>query len=263
MCVTRKIAFSAVFAVLAGAGAVGCSSLVNVLRDGVVRDERVTQVTFSGDSGDITTLVDAAVKGIDIRRRVLYPNRAPSIADTIQFAGGVVTLSTSCGEQCTVSNEVLVPVPGLKVTGRNDSGDLTLHGASDVDIEAGSGDVTVDGATGTVRVRAGSGDVKLTGIAGPATVTVGSGDVTGHDLRGTRTSIEVSSGDITLNLPGTGDVTALTGSGDIHVNVPDRTCRVVANAGSGDLNLEVNGELGSAHVLELRSGSGDISVRPA
>jgi DUF4097 and DUF4098 domain-containing protein YvlB len=170
------------------------------------------------------------IKGVDIQRGVRYLRQTPSSTDnTIQFAAGVVTLKTDGGNQCSASYVVRTPGTAIKVTGDNGSGNVKLAGVSDVDIEVGSGDVTVDGATGTVRVRTGSGNIELIEVAGAATVTTRSSDVTGKNLRGLTNTIDVSSGNITLDVPGTGDVKAATSSGDIEVRVPDHTCRIVAD----------------------------------
>ncbi len=225
--------------------------------------EAITEVNLDGGAGDITVITDSTVKGVDIRRRVRYLNGAPSIDDTIVFSGATVTLKTDCGSQCSASYEVRMPKPGLRVTGDNGSGDIRLTDVSDVDIKLGSGDVTIKAATGSVRVKAGSGDIDLKDIGGDVTISTGSGDVTAADLRGAKTAIEASSGDLSLRLPGTGDVRAVTGSGDVTIWVPDRCTRISITSGGGDQHLNVAPDLNSARLLEVRTGSGDVTVNPS
>jgi Putative adhesin len=259
---TRTIALAATLGLLTIGAAAGCTGIFNRLEDGVVRDGAFTGVSITGGSGDVTVATDPTVKGIDIRRTVRYLKNSPSIDDTITFTGAVVTLKTDCGSQCSASYQVRVPTAGLKVDGSNGSGNIRLQGVSDVDIELGSGDVTVDGASGTVRVKAGSGNVELADVAGPVTVNSGSGNMTGTNLRGANTTIDLSSGNVSLDVPGTGDVKAVTSSGDIDVLVPDHACRVTADSSSGDLSIQVSTDTASTHLIDLRTGSGNVTVKP-
>ena len=65
----------------------------------------------------------------------------------MSVSGATLTVNTDCGNRCTASYEVHV-AKGVRVTGNNDSGNVTLSGVSDVDIRVDSGDLEVDGATG-------------------------------------------------------------------------------------------------------------------
>jgi DUF4097 and DUF4098 domain-containing protein YvlB len=101
--------------------------------------------------------------------------------------------------------------------------------------------------------------VTLVDIGGSVVVIATSGDISGRDLRGSG-DIEATSGNITLDLPGTGDVKAHATSGDIDVTVPNATCRVTAHTSSGDTDVKVDN--GTAHTLDLSTGSGNIKVLP-
>jgi hypothetical protein len=259
---TRSIALATAFGVLTIGGAAGCTGVFNRLEDGMVRDVAVTGVTLAGGGGDLTVSTDPTVKGVDIRRSVRYLKKSPSINDTVSFSGGVVTLKTDCGSQCEASYVVRVPAGGVKVTGSNGSGNVHLTDVSDVDIELGSGDATIDRVSGSVKVQVGSGNVKLADIAGTVTVSSGSGDMTGSDLRGATTSIDLSSGNIDLDVPGTGDVKAVTSSGDIDLLVPNNTCRINVHSDSGDQTVEVAPDAASSRVIDLRTGSGNVTVKP-
>jgi hypothetical protein len=248
--------------VLTIAGAAGCNQIFNRIEDGVVRGEAVAEVNIDGGSGDIAVVTDTTVKGVDIRRSVHYLDRAPSTDDTIVFNGGKVTLKTDCGPQCSASYEVRTPAAGVKVTGDNGSGNTRLTDVSDVDLQVGSGNITVERATGSVRLKTGSGDIELKNVGGNVTLNTGSGNVTGDDLRGATTAIEVSSGNVSLHLPGTGDVRAVTGSGNIEIWVPDRSARISVNSSTGNHNVNVTADPNSPRLLELRTGSGDVTVSP-
>jgi hypothetical protein len=204
-------------------GLTGCDAMFNVRSDGVVSEEAVTELRFSGGSGDVTVLRDETVKGIDIRRRARYADQSPS--ESIRISGGVAVLDSDCGHQCTASYEVRVPRP-LRIRGETGSGDVDLRSGSDVGVHLGSGDVSIVDATGQVVVETGSGD-------------------------------------ITLDLPGTANVSARAGSGDIEVRIPDGTCRVSADTSSGDRTVRVSDGPAGSPELRLHTGSGDITVLPS
>jgi len=254
-----RVAILAVLGTLTLAGAAACGLETNRLEDGEQLPDRISEVRISGGSGDVTLRADDAVSGVDIRRSVRYVREVPG--KTTRVEQGVLHLSTECGNQCSVSYEVRMP-GGVKVTGENGSGAIEVRGVSDVDIRVGSGDIRISDASGAVTARTGSGRIELTNIAGDTTATTSSGDVDGRDLRGARTTIEVASGRITLDLPGTGNVTARANSGSIEVSMPERCCRVTAEAGSGSEKVEVATNPDSPNALDLHTDSGDITVRP-
>src|SRR5688572_29230053 len=156
-----------VAALLGGTAALsGCDVAWNYLEDGLIRDDRVTEVRISGGSGDLVVIRDDAVKGIDIRRKARYREVEPH--DSMKVEGGIAQLSSDCGPICSASYEVRVPYGerGVKVTGSVDSGDVRLTSVSDVDIKLDSGDIEINGASGAVAVEADSGSITLTDIAG-------------------------------------------------------------------------------------------------
>jgi hypothetical protein len=58
-------------------------------------------------------------------------------------------------------------------------------------------------------------------------------------------------------------VTARADSGRVTVTVPDNCCRVDASAGSGNEEVRVREDPASDFLVTIRTGSGDIVVRPA
>jgi hypothetical protein len=243
------------------AGVTGCHGVLNRLEDGLDHADPITEVTIDGGGGDVTVSTDPTVSGVEVRRSVQYLTNAPSKEDTITFNGGVLKLKTDCGTNCSASYVVRTGTKGVKVTGDNGSGDLHFSDVSDVDIKVGSGNVDIRNATGSVRLRAGSGDVDLSDIDGAVSVNTGSGNITGDDLRGSDTVLDVSSGDITLHVPGTGNVKATTGSGNVEIWVPDNTSRVKVDTGSGDESIDVAQQPTSAYLIDVHTGSGDVKVR--
>jgi hypothetical protein len=246
---------------LLGAAA-ACTPLeFDTLTDGATQDQPITEVRISGGSGDVSVVADGSVKGVNLIRTVRYRGAKPG--STYHFDGGVLYLDTACGNFCGVSYEVRVPPrgtgPGVAVSGTNSSGNITVRGEGAVDISLSSGDVEITDIDGSVKAKTSSGNMTLVDIGGSVVVTATSGDISGRDLRGSG-DIEATSGNITLELPGTADVTAHATSGDIDVRVPDGTCQVKTHTGSGDSEVKVAN--GTAHVLDLSTGSGNITVKP-
>jgi hypothetical protein len=235
----------------------------NTLTDGATKDQPLTEVHISGGSGDVKVVTDSTVKGVNLIRTVRYHGNPPG--DTYHFNGTVLSVDTACGDFCSASYEVRVPPrgtgPGVTVTGNNSSGNITLHGAGRIDVSTSSGDLDIADTDGPVTAGTKSGNVTLSDIGGNLVVNVTSGDVDGRDLRGATSQIKVTSGNVTLNLPGTGDVTAHATSGDINVTVPNGTCQVHAKSTSGDTTVNVS--TGTAHLLDVTTTSGNITVKPA
>jgi hypothetical protein len=244
-------------------GTAACTPLdFDTLTDGATQDQPITEVRISGGSGDVTVQADSSVKGVNLIRTVRYRGAKPGA--TYHFDGGVLSIDTACGSLCGASYVVRVPPrgsgAGVAVSGSNSSGNITVHSEGTVDVSVSSGDIEVTDIDGGVKAKTSSGNVTLVDIGGPVVVSVTSGDITGRNLHGATSDIRSTSGNVTLDLPGTGDVTAHATSGDINVTVPDGTCRVHADAASGDTEVKVAG--GTAHLLDVTTGSGNITVNP-
>jgi hypothetical protein len=256
--------------------AAGCGLVWNTLSDGLVQDDPVTEVHITGGSGDVTVIGDSTT-GVDVRRTVRYVGDTRPV-QTMSVTGGVLSVNTGCGPRCSASYEVHVS-KGIKVTGKNDSGRVSARGVSDVDIEVDSGDIEVDSATGSVsakadsgRVRvtdvggsvtlaADSGDVEITGVSGKVSVTVGSGRIEATNLSGDATVVDTDSGDITVGLRTAGNLTVHAGSGRVSVTAPEHCCRLEVSAGSGHEDIRIQQNPTSSYLLNVRTGSGDITVK--
>jgi len=101
-----------------------------------------------------------------------------------------------------------------------------------LDIEDGSGDISIRGMHGSVLVDDASGDLFLSG-AGSATIKDGSGNLVVENVEGA-VFIEDGSGNIEVRQVG-GEVTIQDGSGDISVITAGGLN--LLNSGSGSLNL--------------------------
>jgi Putative adhesin len=153
-----------------------------------------------------------------------------------------------------------VSVEGIRgpVRVTSGSGDMKLHSLqSDVTLKTGSGDVSLEEVSGgRVEVQTGSGDVKLRDLRCAMQVRTGSGDISAEGELTGDWSLQAGSGGISVQLTSeTGfDLDAHTSSGEIHTGLP---ISVEGSIGHGELHGKVKG--GGAR-LQLRTGSGDITI---
>jgi hypothetical protein len=237
-------------------GLTGCGQLSERRLDFARTEEvKITEIVVEPGSGEVVVRT-APVSNVQVKRVVRYRGDEPGA--TYRIEGTTLIVDTDCGRRCSVSYDISAP-EGVAVRGSNGSGDMTLTGVSRADVSVGSGSILVTGATGTVRAQTGSGDVTVTDAAGAVSMRTGSGTVVGRGLGGDVTA-QTGSGDITLALSTPHSVWAQASSGSVDLSVPAGSYRVKSDTGSGDRDIGVSDDPSSPIVLELRTGSGDISV---
>lgn len=178
---------------------------------------------------------------LQIGRTSVRFGHTASVTTSIKVpAGARLDLDGKTGD-ITISGE-----PGA-IRARTTSGDLTMESCSGGEISTGSGEVSLDDATGELRIKTGSGEIRVESLAGTGELTSGSGD------------IEV--GCLT-----SGSITARTGSADITIGAKKSLpLWHDASTATGDLEIQLTprGEPspGQPH-LEIRasSGSGDVTL---
>ncbi|MEU4422820.1 DUF4097 family beta strand repeat-containing protein [Actinoplanes sp. NPDC024001] len=217
---------------------------------------KITEIVLTGGHGDVLVHGNASATETRIRR-VIRGDTDPKAS--YQRSGGVLTLNTDCGPDCSVSYEITAPA-GVAVRGELTAGDLTLAGTGPVDLELTSGDVMVERATGAVKVKATSGDVTVIGGTG-VTVDTKSGDLMVDDVTGPLTA-RATSGDMTLRLAAPSSVTASLTSGDIDLMVPPGPYRVRTDIthGSDEQIVGIPNDPKATNVLDVRTTNGDVSI---
>ena len=217
---------------------------------------KTTAIELTGHSGGVSV----TALPISETRITRVVQRSTDPGQSYRFEGTVLHLDTSCGPDCTVSYQVDVP-SGVSVTGRLDSGDISLDGVTAADVAVNSGDIAIKGTTGTVKAMATSGTITASDTRGPVTLQATSGDLHGENLAGGPVDVRVTSGDVDLSLAVATSVRAETTSGDIRVEVPAGKYQVHASAGSGDTHIDgVADDPSATNVLNVRAGSGDVTV---
>jgi hypothetical protein len=191
----------------------------------------------------------------------------------ISVAGvdGAVSLTSGSGDVtahdiangltvATSSGDVALERVGGKLNVQTGSGDVRLADGHVVDatVQANSGDIELQGVANTIALNSGSGDIDVRDAHdGQLAIRANSGniDYTGSLARAANSSVETSSGDVTLRLPGDSSfiLEANTSSGDLE------NAFTLANGQRGRQSL--SGVAGAdGHTLKIATSSGDISI---
>ncbi|MBB4917978.1 DUF4097 family beta strand repeat-containing protein [Streptosporangium saharense] len=189
--------------------------------------EKVTKLNVRGESGDIS-VTEGSGSTVQVVEVARWNDEKPET--TRKVDGETLFVSYNCPssmDSCGVDYRIEIP-KGMPV-----------------DLEAGSGNIT------------------LTSLTGDITVTTGSGDITGKGLSGKKVFTEVGSGNAELGYTAVPDQVEMRGgSGDVTIHLPQGPYDVTAKAGSGDRTVSVPQDPNSSHKVVMSTGSGNIKVLP-
>lgn len=172
----------------------------------------------------------------------------------VEFTGGRLTVHSSKALPLrAVPLGVVVRAPqGSHVTVQAGAAEVTVTGpAGRLDVQTGTGDVTVDRADAAAKVHSGSGKLRLGPMLGGLRAKTGSGDIEVSSVGG-NTVLYTATGDVWLGAVQS-DVQVRTGSGDVTV-ADAASGRVQLGTGSGDVRVGVRP--GVTAEVDLASSSG-------
>lgn len=243
---------------VAAVAAAGCEELSNSRLDFTATEKvAITEIQVSGGSGSVTIRGDGQAGQVRINRIVRYQRDEPG--KTYRLAGTVLHIETDCGNRCSVDYDIQAPA-GVAVRGENGSGDMDLDDVAAVDVRVGSGSISVTDGSAEVSVRTGSGEITVDGATGGLNATAGSGSIDARRVAGGPVRLKTGSGEVALVMTKPGSVSAEASSGEVTVTVPPGRYRVRADTGSGNLDVRVPDDPAGEHLLELETGSGDITA---
>ena len=220
----RLAALAAGALVVAGAGTAVALSGDRRVEQRETITHPITALTVDGTGGDVTVRTGATAGTVEVVRRGSAPRGGGVVAGAAAWDNTTLVLRPDCRGGCDVDYQITVP-DGVVVDIQTGSGDIELNGSlGDVSLQTGSGDIDADVTTDSLTLRTGSGDAGLRLREAPD------------------------------------QVSATSGSGDLDIRVPrGEVYNIVPQTGSGDVDLNVmRGQ--SDHVIQVRTGSGDISV---
>ncbi|MET8991160.1 DUF4097 family beta strand repeat-containing protein [Nonomuraea wenchangensis] len=231
MTMKRTTLIAGVLGLTATAAGCGIAGPASQTRSSYEVPGDVTGLRVEVDSGTVE-LVGSDRRTVRVTERLSWRKNKPETRHEVR--DGTLNLAYECpdtfgagaiGVECEVSYRVEMP-KGVRVEVGSDSGDLTLSGLA-----------------GEVRVRSDSGAIQADGLAG--------GKVTATS----------DSGDMTLEFTGQPDaVTTETDSGHTVVRVPAGPYRVEAKTDSGDKRITAANDASAPRSIKVSSDSGDLEV---
>lgn len=198
------------------------------------------QLVAETEAGDLQIIGEKGREQIEVEARINF-DKPEHLELTLEAKGDAAVLiarnkeNVSFGYVNNASVDLVVRVPerfALKL--EDGSGDTRVEGLTgDVLVADGSGNLIVSGAN-QLNVEDGSGDVSISQIAGHATVDDGSGNLRISQIAGNLTLTD-GSGDIEISQV-QGTVRLEDGSGDIRV--AQAGALTVEDDGSGELSYQ-------------------------
>lgn len=274
----------ALLAVVAVATTMSISSCVRLVQESSTDDyttnDQITSVQIDTDGGNVRVRSVEGATATTIKRILYYGRGANKPNGPTHQVNGAALVLNGCGNGCEVSYEVAVPSKETTVKGDVGSGDLEVQNLASVEVTLGSGDATLRGIAGGVRIdngsgevngsdiggdvigKVGSGNLTLSGVAGSVTVVNSSGDIRAEKIDGD-VSAEAGSGDVVVELAKPHNVRANASSGNVTVTVPTAGYRVAVDTGSGEQKIAVDNDPSGQFELNLSAGSGDIVLTAA
>lgn len=270
---------TALVALLVGAVLTACG--IRIVRyafeDDQVVAEKFTSVRARTGSGNVSIRFQQGLTETKIHRKVGHAkdNRPSGVSHRVE---GTALVLDSCGNNCEIDYEVLVPSADITLLGDVGSGDLTAEGLASVEYKTGSGKITVRDIKGDVKATTGSGDFDATRIGGAVTADLGSGRISldavkgkmlvstsSGDIEGIALDNEVtavaSSGRVDLTFSSARSVSIDTGSGDVFVKLPGGPYKISGRLdGDLDRSITVPTDPTASLELKLNIGSGDLRV---
>jgi hypothetical protein len=169
----------------------------------------------------------------------------------------VLTEKFSRGNHSGSSTWKLEIPENVNVNINTGSGNISLdHLTADVKSNTGSGDIELTSLKGSFNSNTGSGNINANGIDGEIKLNTGSGDISLEEGSG-NFSLNVGSGNISLNRLN-GDFSVNAGSGDLRAKALSLTGDSKFNTGSGDAEVALADALN--HDISVNSGSGDATL---
>ena len=154
----------------------------------------------------------------------------------------------------SASLDLVIEVPqGINADVSDGSGDAKVLNVGSLDAKDGSGDFSVDGAAGAVRIVDGSGQLTIANVGGDVNVSDGSGEIDVRNVTGSFTVESDGSGSIYATDVRGSVIVESDGSGDIEVNKVGRDFKVDSK-GSG--SIDYASVTGQVDVPERHRGRG-------
>ncbi|WP_031184623.1 DUF4097 family beta strand repeat-containing protein [Streptomyces sp. NRRL F-5635] len=132
-----------------------------------------------------------------------------------------------------------------------------------VKVKDGDGSVRASGFRDALAIRTGDGSVHVTDATGPLELRTDDGSVRA-EVSSRQVRAHTGDGSVRLRLGAVPDrVESRTGDGSVTISLPRATYKVTTDTGDGSVDVSVPTDGASEHVVDARSGDGNITVRTA
>lgn len=208
-------------------------------------------------------LLRADVGDMDVR---LVPGSGPdaTLAGTVHYSliKPAVTFSVD-GSGATVDMRCPVPAGECSLNST-----LTVPRGTEVNLAAGMGDLTVDGAaTRAATLSTSTGDLTATDLSGTAVLRTDTGDISATGISAADVTARSDTGDITLTFTKPPrELRVHDAIGDISIVLPPGTATydIAASSSAGDTSVQPGlRDANSKNLIVATSSTGDISITTA
>ncbi len=207
----------------------------------------ITKVEINNTSGNVK------VKGVESGKVTVVADKkkfGESCTLTMNKTGEVLLIDVKksgfFGADCHVDFDIQAP-KSAALDVESGSGDLSVTGMQgDLVFVLGSGIVNVDAVVKKLNGKIGSGNITINGLTAGGQLTAGSGNIA-----------------ISYNLPPqNGELDIKSGSGNTEIKMP-RNSKLHASffAGSGQLTNEVGDTPQSPFKISMKTGSGNLHIK--
>jgi len=193
--------------------------------------EGIDKFKIDSGSGFLIVTGHSSLRDIEVEAKIIVKGKSDKDAAEYIRKNVVLTLEKKGDKAVLISKFKNKIFAGSRAINLKVSVPKKIH----IDVDEGSGKMSIQDITGDIYVDDGSGEIKIKNIQGNVKIDDGSGSVSVSDVKG--------------------DVSIDDGSGSVDVNVVSGT--VIVDDGSGSINI--SGVGGDVHIKD--DGSGSLNIR--
>jgi hypothetical protein len=193
--------------------------------------EGIQRLQIDSGSGFLKVTGNSSSRDIEVKAEIIVKGKSDKDANEYIRKNVILTLKRKGDKAVLISKFKNNIFSGSRAINLTVNVPKNIH----LDVDDGSGQMSIQNITGDIYVEDGSGEIEIENIQGNVKIVDGSGTVSVRDVEG----------DVSIN----------DGSGTIDVSGVSGT--VVVDDGSGSINIEGVG--GDVHIKD--DGSGSLSIR--
>lgn len=168
---------------------------------------------------------------------------------------------------CEVNITLKVP-ESMGIYLKSGTGNITVENRSEsVKVKTGTGSIQLSGLTNIVEANAGSGSINVEGKFTNAKLYSGSGNITAAYTEvplGSQMSVKVGSGSVTLSFaqaPVKGELEIKTGTGTVDVSMPKGSkFKSEIKTGTGNIKNQFKSVANSSYSVVIKAGTGNVNL---